>query len=146
MQSTWPEAEVIANQCGNDELFLCFYRELRNRHMFATTTVGQEKQEYAHEEYLNANCILSSPPNLFWSLFSRRIPKLLFLWLCSFPVGVVWGAPRNCAPHRLKLLVLCLWLRWHIGAGAGAVDAVSVVFFSLHVFCTCYLFVVYICP
>lgn len=38
-QSTWPEAEVIANQCGNDDLFLCFYRELRNRHMFGTTNV-----------------------------------------------------------------------------------------------------------
>lgn len=37
--STWPEAEVIQNQCSNDELFLCFYRELRNRHLFATTNV-----------------------------------------------------------------------------------------------------------
>lgn len=40
LKSTWPEAEVIANQCSNDELFLCFYRELRNRHMFATTNVS----------------------------------------------------------------------------------------------------------
>lgn len=39
-QATWPKAEEISNQCGNDELFLCFYRELRNRHMFATTTVS----------------------------------------------------------------------------------------------------------
>lgn len=31
---------MIANQCSNDELFLCFYRELRNRHMFATTNVS----------------------------------------------------------------------------------------------------------
>lgn len=32
---------MIANQCSNDELFLCFYRELRNRHMFATTNVSK---------------------------------------------------------------------------------------------------------
>lgn len=46
-QATWPEAKVISNQCGDDELFLCFYRELRNRHMFATTSVS-------HGELLDA--------------------------------------------------------------------------------------------
>ena len=44
-QTTWPEAEVIANQCDNDELFLCFYREMRNRHMFATTNVSRTRPD-----------------------------------------------------------------------------------------------------
>eukprot|EP00903_Cladosiphon_okamuranus_P012323 g11554.t2 len=49
--STWPEAEVIANQCSNDELFLCFYRELRNRHMFATTNVQMPDYLQSWENY-----------------------------------------------------------------------------------------------
>jgi translation initiation factor 3 subunit L len=29
----WPTAEVIGSQCGRDELFLCFYKEMRLRHI-----------------------------------------------------------------------------------------------------------------
>ncbi|CAM9177581.1 unnamed protein product [Chrysoparadoxa australica] len=29
----WPAAEVISNQCGDDELFLLFYKEMRLRHI-----------------------------------------------------------------------------------------------------------------
>ncbi|CAM9948616.1 unnamed protein product, partial [Choristocarpus tenellus] len=45
-QATWPDAEVIANQCSNDELFLCFYRELRLRHMFASSSSKVGVKEY----------------------------------------------------------------------------------------------------
>lgn len=38
---------MIANQCNNDELFLCFYRELRNRHMFATTNVRDARLRFS---------------------------------------------------------------------------------------------------
>ena len=36
----WPAAEVIARQCGNDEVFLHFYREMRLRHMTQTMSGG----------------------------------------------------------------------------------------------------------
>ncbi|CAM9733349.1 unnamed protein product, partial [Hapterophycus canaliculatus] len=49
--TTWPEADVIANQCSNDELFLCFYRELRNRHMFANTNVQLPDYLLSWENY-----------------------------------------------------------------------------------------------
>ncbi|CAM9671283.1 unnamed protein product [Ascophyllum nodosum] len=49
--TTWPEAEVIANQCDNDELFLCFYREMRNRHMFATTNAQLPEYLASWENY-----------------------------------------------------------------------------------------------
>ena len=34
-QSPWPDASVVASECRNDADFLCFYREMAYRHLFA---------------------------------------------------------------------------------------------------------------
>ncbi|CAM9193479.1 unnamed protein product, partial [Phaeothamnion confervicola] len=46
-QSGWPAATVMSDQCGGDELFLCFYEELRLRHAFASTNATTVHDRFA---------------------------------------------------------------------------------------------------
>lgn len=61
--SAWPSPESIASECGNDPLFLAFYRERTHRHLHSVTRIGVRDRVEGWQVYRDLfDLLLSEAP------------------------------------------------------------------------------------